>query len=168
MNAPAEKAPMSAEQAADLAALEAAAAGAQPAAPVPGADPQAAPQEISLDRELAGMAHALVAALAPALPSLKTIYTEEVIAAASASVAAVCRKHGWLEGGLMGEWSEEITCGMICVPLAITTAQAVKADLAVLKAKAGEAAPQVGGAVSPAPTSGGDGKVVPIRPLERG
>ena len=121
-----EKAPaMSAEQAADFAALQASAAGAPP---VPGAEPV---QETGPDlaQELAGLVTVAVVTLTPLFPSLKDTYTPEVTQAAAGAIAAVCNKHGWMQGGMMGEWGEEIACAAIVGPLAFSTWQGIRADL---------------------------------------
>lgn len=128
------EAAMSEEQAADLAALQAASmtdadAGAGPMG-------QATPQKPDLAGEIAGMVKVVVATLAPMFPSLPTIYTEETTASAAAAVAAVCDKHGWLQGGMFGEYGEEIACLAVCGPLALATYQGVRGDLAKHKAKA--------------------------------
>ena len=145
----AEQAQLSAEQANDLAMLTAAAEEGE------GNDFQetvTADPVDSLGNEVCGIVLAMVATLGPALPSLKRIYTPEVTKAAADSVARVCVKYGWLSDGLMGQWGEEIGAAVILVPLAVTTAQAVKGDIARLKAQAeesqvkaveNEAAPQI-------------------------
>lgn len=127
---------LSSEQAQDLAALEAAAAD-QPL--LPGEEPPAPPVDpvASLADEIAGIVLSVTAVLAPALPSLKRIYTPETTRAAGTSIAAVCVKHGWLSGGLMGEYAEEISAAVILLPLAVTTYQGVKGDVDNLKAQAG-------------------------------
>ncbi|MCK9991403.1 MAG: hypothetical protein RugAbin2_02417 [Rugosibacter sp.] len=151
---PDEKIEMSAEQAADLAALESDAVGQGVAPEQPGAM-----VEVGLGQELAGIATALLAVASPMFPSLKPIYTPEVIGAASEAIAGVCKKHGWLSGGVMGEYAEEITALVVCGPLAFATMQAVKVDLARMKAGETEtekpgAAPWVtSAAVPPVPTS---------------
>lgn len=132
---------MSDDQAAHLAALTAAAAedGEQQQATE---EAQAQDFTVALSDEIAGIAGALLAALSPAFPSLKTIYTEQTTKAAAGALAAVCQKHGWLQGGLMGEYAEEITALMICGPLALATARGIKADIAAMKKDAKpEAAP---------------------------
>lgn len=116
------------EQAADLAALQAAAN--EPAPGAPATVPEQAEQGPDLAREITGLVTAAVAALGPMFPSLKGIYTPEVTQAAAQAVAAVCEKHGWMQGGLMGKWGEEIACVAIVGPLAFTTWQGIKADLA--------------------------------------
>lgn len=133
------------EQAADLAVLQAEAIGADPQPGAP--DPV---QAISLEQEFSGLTTALLAVVGPLFPSLKPIYTPEVIEAASSAVAAVCRKRGWLAGGVMGEYAEEVTALIVCGPLALASVQAVRGDLASMKAKAGA---QASSAVSLAPTS---------------
>lgn len=118
---------MAAEQAADLAALQAAANEADAGPALPG---QEAPPVADLGKEIGGLMAMAVATLAPAFPSLAKIYTPETIGAASESIAAVCRKHGWMQGGMMGEYQEEITCLFVVGPLALATVQGVKADIA--------------------------------------
>lgn len=120
---------ISAEQGADLAKLEAAANEAQAGAPgAPAPEPE--PTGPDLATELAGLLKVAVATLGPMFPSLRTIYTDETIGAASGAVAAVCNKRGWLQGGLMGEWAEEITAVAIVGPMALATYHGVKADIA--------------------------------------
>lgn len=116
-----------AEQAADLAALQAAAAGTDTPATLAGQDE---PPRPDLATEIAGLAAVAVATLGPLFPSLKEIYTPEVTQAAAQAIAAVCNKHGWLQGGMMGKWGEEIACAAIVGPLAFQTYQGVRADLA--------------------------------------
>lgn len=152
---------MAEDQAAEFAALNAAAIdGGSPAATAPEPEPAA-----SLAAELDGIAGALLAAVGPMFPSVKAIYSEEVTAGAAAAIAAVCQKHGWLSGGLMGEYAEEITALVICGPLAVATVQAVKADLAAMK-PAAKLAPVV--AVPPATTLDADSTGPAPVMLERG
>jgi hypothetical protein len=105
---------------------------------LPGEEPPAPPVDpvASLADEIAGIVLSVTAVLSPALPSLKRIYTPETTRAAGAAVAAVCVKHGWLSGGLMGEWGEEITAAVVLLPLAITTYKGVKGDVEAIKAQA--------------------------------
>lgn len=130
----------SAEQAADLRALEAA-ASADPAAQAQAqAEDQAAADAAQagadLAAELGALVRAAVAALSPAFPSLATIYTDATIPAAAGAVAAVCNKHGWLQGGVFGKWGEEIAALAIVGPLAVATVQGVRGDIAARKPKA--------------------------------
>lgn len=127
----------SSEQAADLAALSAAALAGEPV-PVPGADPVPDTGQTLAD-ELTGLVSVTVGILGPVFPSLRTIYTPEVTQAAAAAAAGVCVKHGWLQAGVMGKWGEEIAAGAILLPLAYQTAQGVRADLAARKAEAEKA-----------------------------
>jgi hypothetical protein len=141
------------EQAADLAALEAAAAAAppQPGDPVPEALP-------NLAEEVAGMIKVLVATLAPAFPSLNEIYTPETTQAAAGAIGAVCEKHGWLNGGLFGKWGEEIACVAIVGPLAMATYKGVNADLE--KARAKEKPKAIENQAAPVTAPGPQSKVV--------
>lgn len=122
---------VSGEQAADLAALEMAAAAQAPVQGSPEAVAAAMPdQRERIAGELAGMVLAFVGIAAPVLPSLAEIYTKETTEAAAAAVAGVCVKHGWLDDGLMGEYGEEIAAAVVLLPLGFATVQGVKADLA--------------------------------------
>lgn len=116
----------SSEQAADFAALQAM-AGPEPGAEVE-AQEQQAPQ-VDLAQEIAGLVQAAVGMLAPMFPSLPGIYTPEVTQAASAAVAGVCNKHGWMQGGMMGRYGEEVACALIVGPLVVTTYKAVQGDM---------------------------------------
>lgn len=123
-----EKAPEAApEQAAELRALTVDAAGGEPDT-VEGQE-QAAPR-IPLDQEIAALMTGLVAMVSPAFPSIKGIYTPQVVETAAASVAAVCNKHGWMQDGVMGKYGEEIGCTFVVLPLAFVTYKAVSHDLA--------------------------------------
>lgn len=130
-----------AEQAAELAALEA------QAGPVEGqagrvAEP-AAPA-VDLAAEIKALTLAFVGMAAPILPSLPTIYTEETTAAAAGAVAAVCNKHGWMQGGLMGDYGEEIAAAVVLLPLALATYRGVSGDIAAMKKKPGPGPAQIG------------------------
>lgn len=115
------------EQAADLAALTAAASGGEVKATDTATDGgQLQPQ---LAEELAGMIAMAVATLAPMFPSLKKTYTQEVTATAAGAIAAVCNKHGWMQGGMFGEFGEEVACIAIVGPLAFSTYTGIRADL---------------------------------------
>jgi len=126
---------LSAEQAADLARLQATADD-QPL--LPGQEPPPLPVDpvAALADEIAGIVLSVTAVLSPALPSLKRIYTPETTKAAGVALAAVCNKHGWLSGGLMGDYAEEVSAAFILLPLAVTTYQGVKGDVENLKEKA--------------------------------
>lgn len=119
---------LNAEQAADFAALQAAAAEA-PAAP--GQAPDIQTRDIGA--EITGLIGVTVAALSPMFPSLAITYTPEVSQAAGTAIGAVCEKRGWLSGGMFGEYGEEIACLAVCGPLALATYQGVTADLAARK-----------------------------------
>jgi len=117
---------IAAEAQSDAAAAAVPAAG-EPAAPV--VDPAEA-----MAGELAGVLGALVGVFSPAFPSLASIYTEQSIGAASNAVAAVCVKRGWLSGGIMGEYGEEVMALIVCGPLAVATWKGVKGDMAKMHA----------------------------------
>lgn len=143
---------MASEQAADLAALQAAAAEQPGAMPVSMAEPE--PAGPNLAQEITGIITVAVQTLGPMFPSLREVYTKETTEAAAGAIAAVCNKHGWLQGGMFGEWGEEIACVAVCGPLALATYQGVRGDLAKHKAKAeAKAGPLAVGAdlTAPAP-----------------
>lgn len=153
-NDAAEAPQIDASQAADLAALEATAAtldSGAPGAPEPEPEPAAPP--VDLAAELSGLVSAVVGMLAPAYPTVAALYTPATIETAAGAVARVCQKHGWLQGGVMGEYSEEITAAAILLPLAIGTVAAVKADNAA-RANAGKK-PAATPAETTAPKGGG-------------
>ena len=145
---------MPAEQAAELAALEMSASEG-------GSAMQAAQQEqapaVDLAGELKTLVMLFVKIAGPAFPSLEKIYTEEATTTATAAVAAVCNKHGWLQDGIVGEYGEEIAAVAICAPLAVATYRGIAADIAAAKAKAKNAPPAIGEAV--AARIGADGAV---------
>jgi len=118
----------SAEQAADLSALQAM------AGPAPGQEEGGPELEGAagpdLAGELAGLIQAAVGMLAPMFPSLPSIYTPDSTQAAAGAVAAVCNKHGWMQNGLMGRYGEEIACAFIVGPLAFATYKGMQQDLA--------------------------------------
>lgn len=119
------------EQAADLAALQSEAGTEEQA--MPQGQQEAPGQDVAA--EIAGLVTMLVAGLKPALPSLEKIYTKETTETAAAAIAAVCNKHGWLQGGLFGEWGVEVAAAGVLLPLGIATAKAVKADIFAAKEK---------------------------------
>lgn len=130
-NAASDAPTASAEQAADLAALQAMATGesGQAVAVVP------EEQGPTLQEEIAAAMGMAVAMLGPMFPSLRTIYTPETMGAASGAIAAVCDKHGWLDGGFMGQYGPEIACLAIVGPLGFATYQGVRGDLAEMAKK---------------------------------
>ncbi|MEG2045804.1 MAG: hypothetical protein RR100_03045 [Comamonas sp.] len=122
-----EAAEQSSEQAADFAALQAA-AGPEPGTEVENQEQQA--PQVDIAQEIAGLVQAAVGMLAPMFPSLPGIYTPEATQAASVAVAGVCNKHGWMQGGMMGRYGEEIACALIVGPIAFATYKGVQSDLA--------------------------------------
>ena len=118
------------EQAADLAALQAAA----DEAPPPPGTPEP-PPPVDLGAEIAGLITVAVATLGPIFPSLGDIYTPAATQSAAGAIAAVCEKHGWAQGGMLGKWGPEIACALVVGPLALATYKGISADLADMQAK---------------------------------
>lgn len=124
---PAKAPPMNPEQAADLAALKAAAMQAGPPGQPSDIDGPAVRPELAA--EVAALMALAASALSPAFPSLKQIYTEQTTAAAGHAIAAVCQKHGWLANGIGGKYAEEIACAAVLLPLSWATYNGIVADI---------------------------------------
>lgn len=119
---------------------------------IPGAEPEPQAPEVDLAGEIAGLVSMGVALLSPMFPSLKEIYTEQAVGAASGALAGVCNKRGWMQGGMVGGWGEELACLAIVGPLVFATVQGVQGDLAKKRKKPEPerlAAPEQGAAVVP-------------------
>lgn len=107
----------------------------------PGSEGQAADNaqletlQLTLDAEMAMLMNAVVKMLTPAFPSLGSIYTPEVIQGLSATSAAVCNKHGWLQNGIGGKYAEELALGFMVLPIGMATYKGVTADISANKAK---------------------------------
>lgn len=129
------QAPISDEEAASLAALNAQVAKEQEQLAT-AAEPEAtAPAAPTLQTELAGLIGMAVALAGPILPSLTTIYTPETTQAVAGAIASLCNKYGWMQDGIANGYGEEIAAAMVLLPVGIATYQGVNADLAALQAK---------------------------------
>lgn len=93
---------------------------------------------VSLAQELAMFFNVVLPMLTPALPSLKQIYTPDVVTGLCDATAKVCQKHGWFADGIGGKYAEEIALGAIVLPLGFATYQGVTVDIARLKAPKSE------------------------------
>lgn len=158
-----EVAELSAEAAAGLAEFDQL-TGATEAPAAPGAVPEQEPAAPAVDLagELAGLLLTVSAVLKPALPSLEKIYTEEKCASAGAALAAVCNKRGWLQGGVVGGYGEELAALAVVGPMAIATYAGVKADMAAHKEKPAALADSTGTGPATPP------ELTPVNMLERG
>jgi hypothetical protein len=139
---------MASEARADLAAIM----GQVQGEVIPGAEPEPQAPQVDLAGEIAGLVSMGVALLSPMFPSLKEIYTEQAVGAASGALAGVCNKHGWMQGGMVGGWGEELAAVAIVGPLVFATVQGVKGDMQAKRKKAEPerlAAPEQGAAVMP-------------------
>jgi hypothetical protein len=119
---------------------------------IPGAEPEPQAPEVDLAGEIAGLVSMGVALLSPMFPSLKDIYTEQAVGAASGALAGVCQKHGWMQGGMVGGWGEELAAVAIVGPLVFATVQGVKGDMQAKRKKAEPdrlAAPVAGEVIAP-------------------
>lgn len=122
---------MASEARADLAAIM----GHVQGEVIPGTEPEPQAPEVDLAGEIAGLVSMGVALLSPMFPSLKDIYTEQAVGAASTALAGVCDKHGWMQGGMVGGWGEELAAVVIVGPLVFATVQGVSKDLAAKRQK---------------------------------
>jgi hypothetical protein len=145
---------ISAEQAADLAALQAVAAeqgAAQQGAAQQGAAAQVQEQAgADLAGELSAVAGIALAVLSVPYPSLAPIWTEQAVQGVAKAAAAVCEKHGWLSGGFMAGYGAEMALLATAGPLVVASYGAVKADTAARREKPEkqpEALPPVAGPV---------------------
>lgn len=106
-------------------------------------------EAVNVASEVSAAIKIVVGILSPVLPSLKDVYTDQTIGAVSEAIAGVCNKHGWLQGGIMGKWGEEIAAAAILIPIGMATYNGVKGDLSRLQ----EQAKAKGGKVKPADLS---------------
>lgn len=147
---------MSAEQAADLAALEAAAGG--------GEMPQAEEAAPGMDQaQQWAMLPAIVgSALSMALPELRAVYTPQACEAWGAAMVPVADKYGWNCDGIIGP---EMALFAASVPFAFGTYSAIKARRAEDEKKAEEKPRTVQAApvIEPGPVTTADiGKTVVV------
>lgn len=132
------------------------AAAAQPE-PEPTAEPTAGGGYDSLPGEIAAGIAAIVAALAPAMPTVAALYPPETREAVGQSIAEVCRKHGWLSGGLFGDYGAEIACAATVLPLAFATVAAYRHDRAAWeRARNGQPAASDAPSARSEPSGGGE------------
>lgn len=147
----AEAQAMNAEQAADFAALQASASESPPVAG------EAVEVEVDLAKEISGLIAVITKIVEPMFPSLVLIYTEDVTQSAGAAIAGVCKKHDWLQGGMFGNYGEELACCVVVGPLLFASVNGIKGDIETRKKKAMELAkPENHHAIgSPAPAPAG-------------
>ena len=129
----AETQAMNAEQAADFAALQASASDAPPA---PGQTGEGVEVEIDLAKEISGLIAVITKIVEPMFPSLVLIYTEDVTQSAGAAIAGVCKKHDWLQGGMFGNYGEELACCVVVGPLVFASFKGIQGDIETRKKKA--------------------------------
>lgn len=128
---------------ADLDALqtEAAAIDASAAANDPAAAPEPEAVRIDVAAEVAALLKAVAGILAPAFPSLATIYTDATCKQLGDAAAPVMDKYGLTVGGLFDRWGAEITLAATALPVALATWQGVKADIAARNAPVSKTEP---------------------------
>lgn len=85
---------------------------------------------IALAAEIGGLLAMMVGVASPMFPSLEQIYTPEVCEKVGNALEPVCMKHGWLQGGIGGEYKEEIMALCVIGPLAFATYKGVQGDIA--------------------------------------
>lgn len=122
---------LDADRAADWAALEKMAGeGAQAAGAVEAVETaQVVPD---LEGELNDVLNSLLVPLAVQMwPSVGANLSPDRVKAPCMTFAALCKKRGWLQDGLMGgENAVEIACAFATVPLVIATYKGIRADIA--------------------------------------
>ncbi len=123
---------MNPEQAADLAALEAMAS--PPGSPSDSAlQPPAGRPE--LQAELSALFMLAAQTVGTIYPSVKDTLNQQATDTLAAVWAAVCNKRGWLNGGIGGEYAEEIAAAAVSLPLGFALYKGIQADIAA-RAKA--------------------------------
>lgn len=136
-----KKAAMNPEQAADLAALEAMAAGVpgRPSdAPAPPVQDAGRPE---LQAELAALFMLAAQTVATVYPSVKDTLNQQATDTLAAVWAAVCNKHGWMQSGIGGEYAEEIAAAAVTLPLGFALYAGIKSDIAARGKNSKESAP---------------------------
>jgi len=101
-------------------------------------DPATAPEQeavrIDAAAEVAALLQTVAGILSPAFPCLAGIYDESTCRRLGEAAAPVMDKYGLSVGGLFERWGAEITFAAVALPVAIATAQGVKADIAARRA----------------------------------
>jgi len=116
------------EQAADFAALQAAAMEQEAEAAAMAGDVEPArPDQVA---ETAAMFGAAVALLSPMLPYLPGIYTQERVEQLAGAYMPVAEKYGWSAGGWLEKFGAEIALVAVAGPLIVQTVGAHKAHKA--------------------------------------
>lgn len=113
---------------------------------VPAVDVEAPPSvaeapAISPEDEARGLIDVIVASVVPFFPSLESVYDEEARARLAAVTAPLMRKYNLSASSIFDRWKEEIAFAFVALPLAMKTAEAVKAERAK-KAPPASAAPE--------------------------
>lgn len=104
------------------------------AANVPAAVPeQPEAPKADVAGEVAALLKMVAGMLAPAFPSLATIYTDETCRNLGTAAAPVMEKYGVSVGGLFDRWGAEITLAATALPVALATYQGIKGDMAERK-----------------------------------
>lgn len=111
----------------DQLAAKAAALDAQPAPDMPAAVPEKPKADVA--GEVAALLKMVAGMLAPAFPSLATIYTDATCNQLGQAAAPVMDKYGVSVGGLFDRWGAEFTLAATALPVALATYQGIKADL---------------------------------------
>lgn len=110
-----------------------------------GADmPAAAPEAPPVDpaAEVAALLSVVAGILSPLFPCLPGIYSEATCRKLGEAAAPVLAKYDVSVGGMFDRWGAEITLAAVALPVAIATAQGVKADMAARRKKAAADKPE--------------------------
>lgn len=62
-------------------------------------------------------------------PSVKENCNQQAIDALASVWSAVCNKRGWLQGGIGGEYAEEIAAAAVTLPLGFAIYKGIQADI---------------------------------------
>jgi hypothetical protein len=81
-------------------------------------------------RMVAGVLEMAAPMIAPLYPSVAAVYTPDVCAQVGGALGPVMAKYGIDLGDWGGKYKEELTALFVCVPVALATLKAIKADVA--------------------------------------
>lgn len=81
-------------------------------------------------RTVTGVLEMAAPMISPLYPSVAAVYTPEVCAQVGGALGPVMAKYGIDLGEWGGRYKEEITALFVCVPVALATLKAIKADVA--------------------------------------
>lgn len=102
---------------------------AAPEAPAVDAPATEAPP-ISAEEEARGLIDVIVASVVPFFPAIESVYDDAARARLAAVTAPLMKKYNLSATSIFDRWKEEIAFAFVALPLALKTAEVVKAERA--------------------------------------